>query len=128
MLQRTLVKLLAHAGFEGAQENALNVLTEIAMDYMLTIGKTLRVYWDDYGRQMNSEVRNSFARFIEAATYIFRTKEILMHVLYENGVDNVAELESYIRDDIERYGNRLDELHRKLENSYQDMLLVSQII
>lgn len=123
-----LVKLLAHAGFEGAQENALNVLTEIAMDYMLTIGKTLRVYWDDYGRQMNSEVRNSFARFIEAATYIFRTKEILMHVLYENGVDNVAELESYIRDDIERYGNRLDELHRKLENSYQDMLLVSQII
>ena len=48
-----------------------------------------------------------------------------MHVLYENGVSNITELESYIVDDVERYGHRLDELHRKLESSYQDILTVS---
>ncbi|KAI8139598.1 hypothetical protein BJV82DRAFT_626694 [Fennellomyces sp. T-0311] len=103
LLQRTLAKLLAHAGFEGVQENAFNVLTELAIDCLLNIGKTLRTYWDDYGRQMSNE-------------------EIIMHVLYENGVSDITQLESYIRDDVERYGHRLDELHRKLESSYQDIL------
>ncbi|KAI9268278.1 hypothetical protein BDA99DRAFT_603761 [Phascolomyces articulosus] len=103
LIQRTLSKLLGHAGFEGAQSTALNVLTELAIDYMLNVGRTIRSYWDDYGRQMSNE-------------------EILMHVLYENGVSNITELESYIRDDVERYGHRLDELHRRLESSYQDIL------
>ncbi|KAI9496603.1 hypothetical protein BDB00DRAFT_807985 [Zychaea mexicana] len=103
LLQRTLSKLLGHAGFEGAQTSALNVLTELAIDYMLNVGRTIRSYWDDYGRQMSNE-------------------EILMHVLYENGVSDISELESYIRDDVERYGHRLDELHRRLESSYQDIL------
>lgn len=48
-----------------------------------------------------------------------------MHGLYENGVADIGELESYIRDDVERYGHRLDELHRKLESSYNDLLSVS---
>ncbi|KAF7724387.1 Transcriptional activator spt7 [Apophysomyces ossiformis] len=103
LLQRVLTKLLAHAGFEGAQTGALNVLTELFMDYMLNMGKTLRCYWDDYAREMTSE-------------------EIIMHTLYDNGVMDLSELESYVVDDVERYGHRLEELHRKLESSYQDIL------
>ncbi|KAG0172229.1 Transcriptional activator spt7 [Apophysomyces sp. BC1034] len=103
LLQRTLTKLLAHAGFEGAQTGALNVLTELFMDYMLNIGKTLRCYWDDYGQQMSSE-------------------EIIIHTLYDNGVMDLSELESYVVDDVDRYGHRLEDLHRKLELSYQDIL------
>ncbi|KAI7882180.1 hypothetical protein K492DRAFT_206338 [Lichtheimia hyalospora FSU 10163] len=103
LMQRTLSKLLAHAGFEGAQSTALNVLSELFVDYLSNVGKTLRSYWDDYGRQMSKE-------------------EMLMHGLYENGVADIGELESYIRDDVERYGHRLDELHRKLESSYNDLL------
>lgn len=56
LMQRTLVKLLAHAGFEGAHKSALDVFTELAMDYILNVGRTLRAYWDDYGRQMSKEV------------------------------------------------------------------------
>ncbi|KAI9315156.1 hypothetical protein BX666DRAFT_1959745 [Dichotomocladium elegans] len=102
LVQRTLAKLLAHAGFEGAQTTALNVLSELLVDYLLNVGRTLRCYWDDYGKQMS-------------------TDEILMHVLYENGIVDISELEAYIND-VERYGNRLEELHRKLESSYQDIL------
>lgn len=57
LMQRTLSKLLAHAGFEGAQSTALNVLSELFVDYLSNVGKTLRSYWDDYGRQMSKEVR-----------------------------------------------------------------------
>ncbi|KAI9019481.1 hypothetical protein CLU79DRAFT_234322 [Phycomyces nitens] len=103
LTQRTVAKLLAHAGFEGAHTGALNVLTDMMSDYLLNVGKTLRTYWDDYGRQMNSE-------------------EIVMHTLYENGVPSIRALESYIHDDIERFGARLEDLHRKLDSSYQDIL------
>ncbi|ORY98465.1 hypothetical protein BCR43DRAFT_512654 [Syncephalastrum racemosum] len=103
IMQRTVTKLLAHAGFEGAHESAFSVITDIALDYMSNVGKMLRSYSDDYGRRMSTE-------------------EIIMHVLFENGVENISDLETYIRDDIERYGYRLEELHRKLESSYQDLL------
>ncbi|KAL0082086.1 hypothetical protein F4703DRAFT_1739277, partial [Phycomyces blakesleeanus] len=103
LTQRTVAKLLAHAGFEGAHTGALNVLTDMMSDYLLNVGKTLRTYWDDYGRQMNGE-------------------EIIMHTLYENGVPSIRALESYIHDDIERFGTRLEDLHRKLDSSYQDIL------
>ncbi|KAI7863084.1 hypothetical protein BDF14DRAFT_1847660 [Spinellus fusiger] len=103
LAQRTIVKLLAHAGFEGAHTGALNIFTDMMTDYMLNIGKTLRSYWDDYGRQMNSE-------------------EIIMHTLYENGVPSISALESYIVDDIGRLGSRLEDLHRKLDTSYQDII------
>lgn len=108
-MQRSVTKLLAHAGFEGAHESAFGVITDIALDYMTNVGKMLRSYSDDYGRRMSSE-------------------EIIMHVLFENGVENISDLETYIRDDIERYGYRLEELHRKLETSYQDLLSVSYMV
>ncbi|KAI8376113.1 uncharacterized protein BYT42DRAFT_614896 [Radiomyces spectabilis] len=103
LIQRPLVKLLAHAGFEGAHTGALNVLTEIFVDYLFNIGKTIRNYWDDYGREMNGE-------------------EIILHTLYENGICALSDLESYITDDIERYSHRLDDVQRRLDTSYQDLL------
>ncbi|KAI9311667.1 hypothetical protein BX666DRAFT_1994349 [Dichotomocladium elegans] len=104
LMERIVSKLLAHAGFEGAQRSALGILTELAVDYMLNLGKTLRYYWDDYGhRQMTDE-------------------EILIHALYENGTKSIDELESYIHNDIERYGVRLQDIYCKLETSYQDLL------
>lgn len=57
IFQRMTSKLLAHAGFEGANENALRVLTDVATDYITNIGKTLRCYVDDYGKQMTGEVK-----------------------------------------------------------------------
>jgi transcriptional activator SPT7 len=49
-----------------------------------------------------------------------------MHTLYENGVVELFDLETYIHDDVERYGYRLEDVHRRLQTSYQDLLSVSQ--
>ena len=48
--------------------------------------------------------------------------------LYENGVSSVKDLESYVRDDIDRYGTKLGEIQRRLENAYKESLSVSNII
>lgn len=63
MSQKVLTKLLTHAGFEGAKLGALNVLTDIMTDYIKTIGKTLRTYWDDYGHKMDGDVSETLSPF-----------------------------------------------------------------
>ncbi|KAF9963314.1 Transcriptional activator spt7, partial [Modicella reniformis] len=80
MLSRVVSKLLAHAGFQGAQASALAVMTDIAVDFFLNLGRALRGYSDLYSKGMTAE-------------------EILLHTLYENGVSSVGELEGYIRED-----------------------------
>ncbi|RCI06534.1 Transcriptional activator spt7 [Rhizopus stolonifer] len=103
LAQKILSKILLHAGFEGAKVGALNVLTDIMTNYLTSIGKTMRSYSDNYGHQMNGD-------------------EMLSHSLYENGVLNISELEDYVHDDVERGMQRLDDLHRRLQTSYQDLL------
>ncbi|KAK4521289.1 uncharacterized protein ATC70_011903 [Mucor velutinosus] len=103
MVQKVLSKLLAHAGFEGAKMGALNVLTDVMTDYLTNIGKTLRSYWDDYGHDMDGD-------------------EMLCHTLYENGILDISDLEGYVHDDIEKNIQRLDDVKRRLQASYQDMI------
>ncbi|GAN05795.1 SAGA transcriptional complex subunit [Mucor ambiguus] len=103
MAQKVLSKLLAHAGFEGAKIGALNVLTDVMTDYLTNIGKTLRSYWDDYGHDMDGD-------------------EMLCHTLYENGILDISDLENYVHDDVEKNINRLDDVKRRLQASYQDMI------
>ncbi|KAG8912758.1 Transcriptional activator spt7, partial [Tulasnella sp. 408] len=94
--------LLEHAGFEGASKAALNVLTAAAADYMMNLGKTLRLYGDKHGQQMTPE-------------------EIILHTLFENGTMEVQELERYIKEDVERYGNKITELEKKLSQAYREV-------
>ncbi|KAK9721801.1 Transcriptional activator spt7 [Basidiobolus ranarum] len=103
MLERASTKLLAHAGFEAAQPIALALLTDVVIEFFLNLGKTLRSYMDSYNHGMSAE-------------------EIILHSLYENGIRSVDALEGYVRDDVFRYNNRLNDLHRRLDASYQDIL------
>ncbi|RUS30725.1 hypothetical protein BC938DRAFT_479038 [Jimgerdemannia flammicorona] len=103
LLGRVVAKMLAHAGFEGAQASAAHVVTEVAVDYMMNLGKSLRVYMDNYNKGMSAE-------------------EIVLHTLYENGVNNIGELESYVRDEIERYGTKLGDIHRRLDATHHDIV------
>ncbi|KAK3835424.1 MAG: hypothetical protein JOS17DRAFT_681839, partial [Linnemannia elongata] len=103
MVSQVASKLLAHAGFQGAQASALAVMTDITVDFFLNLGRTLRGYTDLYNKGMTAE-------------------EILLHTLHENGVSGVGDLEGYIREDVERYGNKLQDIHRKLETSYTDVV------
>ncbi|CAG8604516.1 11840_t:CDS:10 [Paraglomus brasilianum] len=103
LMERVVVKLLQHAGFEAAQSSALNVLTDVAVEYMLNLGKSLRAYCDEHDKTMTPE-------------------EILLHTLNENGVSSVNELDSYIRDEVERYGVRLSDVNRRLDATYGELL------
>lgn len=103
LMQQTVVQLLTHAGFEGTQNGPLNVITDLMSDYFSNIGKTVRSYWDAHSQDMTGE-------------------EILLHTLHENGVDKLEDLENYVADDIEKYGQRLSDLSRRLEDTYQDLV------
>ncbi|GBB87351.1 hypothetical protein RclHR1_01380013 [Rhizophagus clarus] len=102
-LQRVVVKLLQHAGFESGSSMAVNILTEVAQDYLLNLGKTMRAYMDDVFNKKTPE-------------------EIIKKTLYENGVPSPKDIESYVRDDIERYGAKLRDIQRRLENAYKESL------
>ncbi|ORX60257.1 hypothetical protein DM01DRAFT_1380641 [Hesseltinella vesiculosa] len=103
LFELVTTKVLAHAGFEGAQASALQVLNDVAVDYISNLGKMLRSYFDSYSKKMSSE-------------------EIIMHTLYESGVTHLNQLDSYIHDDVRRYGHRLDDVYRRLQASYQDLV------
>jgi hypothetical protein len=86
-LQRVVVKLLQHAGFEsmlnvllfdwfkivdhinkylysGGSSMAVNILTEVAQDYLLNLGKTMRAYIDDVFNKKMPEVNIIYNLFI----------------------------------------------------------------
>ncbi|KZV96690.1 hypothetical protein EXIGLDRAFT_747488 [Exidia glandulosa HHB12029] len=99
-------KVLQHEGFNGASSLALDVLASVAGDFMANVGRTLRFYCDKYSHTMSGE-------------------EILLHTLFESGTTQVSDLERYITDDVIRYGTRLTELERKLENAYREVTAVA---
>ena len=49
-------------------------------------------------------------------------QEIILHTLFESGITRVGDLERYIQDDVVRYGGRLSELGKKLDNAYQEIV------
>lgn len=103
MMQRTIVQLLTHAGFEAAQGGPLNVMTDLMAEYFTNIGKTVKTYCDAHSKDMTAE-------------------EILLHSLHENGVRQLEDLETYVMDDVEKYGHRLKDVSRRLESTYQELV------
>lgn len=103
MMQRTIIQILTHAGFEAAQGGPLNVMTDLMAEYFTNIGKTVKTYCDTHGKDMTGE-------------------EILRHSLHENGVNQLEDLETYAMDDVEKYGHRLKDVSRRLEGTYQELV------
>lgn len=50
---------------------------------------------------------------------------MLCHTLYENGILDIADIEGYVHDDVEKNIHRLDDVKRRLQASYQDMVAVN---
>ena len=103
VLRRVVFLLLQHAGFEAAQRSAIDLLIHIVEGFFLKLGKTLAVYRNDYGRALAPE-------------------EILSRSLREMGVNGVRSLETHWRETIVRFGQRLAELKKHLEHSFQALL------
>ncbi|KAJ1818463.1 Transcriptional activator spt7 [Coemansia sp. RSA 2598] len=103
LLQRTSALILAHTGFDSITEPAMSTLADFFIDYMTNLGRTLRSYYDKHGRTMSTEA-------------------ILAHTLYDNGTEDLVELEYYMRAETDRYSSKLSDLHRKLSKSYQEVV------
>ena len=101
-------KVLEHAGFQGASKAAMDVLAGVTSDYLFNVGRTIRFMVDKYSKQMTPE-------------------EIVLHTLFESGVTRIHELERYIKDDVVRYGARLNDLEKKLTAAYEEAVRGSLI-
>lgn len=95
--------LLAHTGFDGSHTAALQVLTDVTREYMMSLGRTLRLYADRFAPKMDAE-------------------EMVVHALHGSGGTRVCQLDAYVKNDVERYGVRLREWLRKLQGAYREQL------
>ncbi|KAK9454917.1 hypothetical protein V1511DRAFT_501328 [Dipodascopsis uninucleata] len=104
-MQRSIAKLAMHTGFEDCQMLALEGLTGIATDFMQKLGRTLNLY-----REANRGQQR------------FNMEDIVLQTLYENGVYDLGGLETYIRDEIDRFGLKLKDVHERMNMSLADYL------
>ncbi|KAF9075526.1 hypothetical protein BDP27DRAFT_1358714 [Rhodocollybia butyracea] len=101
-------KVLEHAGFQGTSKAALDVLSGVASEYLLNVGRTIKFLCDKFANTMSAE-------------------EIILHTLFESGISEIQDLERYVADDVERYGSRLADLEKKLVGAYREVTSVETL-
>lgn len=104
---RALRLVLSFASL-GAQRGAADVIADVAGEYLMNLGRLLRSYSDRFSGEMTVE-------------------ELILHTLHESGGIDVRSLETYVADDVVRYGHKMSELLRKLRTSYKDTLRTSDL-
>ncbi|KAH6615630.1 hypothetical protein B0J18DRAFT_285528 [Chaetomium sp. MPI-SDFR-AT-0129] len=116
-MQRSVAKIFYHAGFEELQPSALDTMTDIAGDYFQKLIRTFNVYRE-------SEKKGASGVYAERGAQSqprFTPEEIILHTLNENGHD-VEALESYARDEVDRLGNKLGQIHERMKAHLADLL------
>ncbi|KAI7834946.1 hypothetical protein BX661DRAFT_175819 [Kickxella alabastrina] len=103
LLHRTTALILAHTGFDSITAAAASTLNAFFIDYMANLGRSLRTYTDKHARTMSSEA-------------------ILAHALYDNGIEDLGELEYYARGDVAKHHTKLCEVQKKLSKAFQDTM------
>lgn len=116
-MQRSVAKILYHAGFEELQPSALDSLTDIAGDYFTKILRTFSVYQEAEKKEATGVYAERGARIQPR----FTPEEVLLHTLGENG-HNVESLDAYARDDIDRLGTKLGTIHDRMKSHLADLL------
>ncbi|GFF47950.1 transcriptional activator spt7 [Aspergillus lentulus] len=115
-LQRSVAKIFYHTGFEEYQPSALDVVTDIASDFFLKIGETMKSYMEA-PKVPPTETSSSTSQWKRAYT----EPEIVLHTLSSVGTD-VESLESYIKDDVERLGTKLATVHERMRSLLSELL------
>ncbi|KKA30986.1 hypothetical protein TD95_002940 [Thielaviopsis punctulata] len=114
-LQRSVGKILYHAGFEELQPSAVDALTSIAADYFQKLCRTFTVYNEA------DKVRVVAADGTVTYKPHFTPEEVVLHTLDENGYD-LATLESYVKEDTDRLGVKLGQIHERMKQHLTDLL------
>ncbi|KAK6902974.1 hypothetical protein L486_06429 [Kwoniella mangroviensis CBS 10435] len=101
-LKKATAAMLAHSGFEGANETALDLFTRVAVDHLANMGKTFRLLADGFSNKMTTE-------------------EIILHALHENGQIETQDLEAHMKDDIERESVKVGDMQRKIRQAFKEV-------
>jgi transcriptional activator SPT7 len=125
-LQRSVGKILYHAGFEEFQPSALDAITDIAADFFTKLVRTLGVYHEAPKMATlvpaTSSASSSMNGMEKKWKPMFTTEEIILHCLHENGLD-IESLESYVNDDVDRLGAKLGVMHERMTAHLKDLLV-----
>jgi transcriptional activator SPT7 len=112
--------------FTGTSPAALDVIGQLAGQYISNFGRTLRFYADRYSGALDNSVGpiNLLSLFCRSAniSHTRRTQQILCRSLSENGVPTPDHLRAYVADDVDRYGSRLSDLLGRLERTRAEQL------
>ncbi|KAJ5155635.1 hypothetical protein N7492_008438 [Penicillium capsulatum] len=118
-LQRSVAKIFYHSGFEEYQPSAMEAATDIASDFFRKIGQTLKSYMETpkVPATESQDAASSSAEWVPA----YSKPEIVLHTLSGVGL-NIDELESYIKDDVDRLGTKLTTAHDRLKLLLTELL------
>ncbi|KAF7596399.1 Transcriptional activator spt7 [Aspergillus hancockii] len=118
-LQRSVAKIFYHTGFEEYQPSALDAVTDIASDFFQKIGETFKSYIESpkVPTTDSAESASSNSQWKKAYT----EPEIVLHTLNSVGI-GVEDIESYIKDDVERLGTKLATVHDRLRSLLSELL------
>ncbi|KAF2278424.1 transcriptional activator spt7 [Westerdykella ornata] len=119
-LQRSVGKILYHAGFEEFQPSALEAITDIAGQFFQNLVKTLNVYREAPKTKSDMPVPTPTGAMTSWVPR-FSQEEVILHALDANGVE-LESLESYVKDDVERLSTKLASMHDRMRSHYADLL------
>jgi transcriptional activator SPT7 len=118
-LQRSVAKIFYHTGFEEYQPSALDAVTDIASDFFQKIGETFKSYIESPKVPTTDSAESaSLNRQWKKA---YTEPEIVLHTLNSVGI-GVEDIESYIKDDVERLGTKLATVHDRLRSLLSELL------
>ncbi|QHS71644.1 SAGA histone acetyltransferase complex subunit SPT7 [Saccharomyces paradoxus] len=103
-MHKNVSKVAMANGFETAHPSAINMLTEIAGDYLSNLIKTLKLHHET----------NSLNRGTNA--------EMLQTTLLENGINRPDDLYSYVESEFGKKTKKLQDIKQKLENFLRALL------
>lgn len=111
-----MAKILYTSGFEELQPSAVDALTSVASDYFQKLVHTFNVYQEAEKKEATGPAAAK-GRFQPR----FTPEEIILHTLDENGCD-IATLESYAKDDVDRLTTKLSGIHDRMKLHLTELL------
>lgn len=106
-LNERICLIVGNAGFEASHVRPMDVLSSLLEEFLLSLGRTMRLYTDRYGGTMTSE-------------------EIVLHTLHATSGMSPNDLAQYISEDTVRYQNRLQDLRHRLEASWKERIAIGE--
>lgn len=104
VMHKNVSKIAMSNGFESTQPTAINMLTEIAGDYLSNLIKTIKVHQES------------------TSLNIQKPSDILRMSLQENGINKPDDLYTYIETEFIKKTNKLKDIKQKLNAFLKDLL------